>query len=554
MADKSKITDRASFEHKTVCIKGGVIPGTAYAQKFCEYLLETGATDWYEEKDGEVKKWKGKEIKEYKKAWIKQRAGAKSAAEEEDAKAEAKAAEDLQKDLEEINKMKGASQEKVDAIKNGIDSIDSQVKKLEKEKNQYVKSLNKSGNSANQSTIQNVDKQIAELSAKKQELEGQLTEAKKELDKANAEEKEKQHQAKENSKAQKWWYKKLVRWRQEQIDTGAKDEKLKPPTKVLDEYDPNDIIALSIYANKKFPGKWTDFDSKPELKSEMDTACRTVWNGFSDATSIRNDMDPAILEEANSLTPDTSSAFLTGAVSNTFEAAMAGKELIQNPQIIKQRAELMANATMAATARLTSRVTNALTSSIAAITDVTPITSIPIDAANEMLKHILTPDEIMKIINKAKNDDALKDDADKEMEEKIKNTQKKIDEKVQEVNFLIGDKLEKFNKTVNDVKGVLNQGPDWYIDNINKLTVQAEKEAIKAINDVTGNMLETKFQFRDIAVDVVSYNLVMPINEALIKVQLEAIRLVVQMIKKLEQQAKALAQKAIMQLLGLLGA
>lgn len=554
MADKNKITDRASFEHKTVCIKGGVIPGTAYAQKFCEYLLETGATDWYEEQDGDVKKWKGKEIKEYKKAWVKQRAGAKSDVEEEDAKAEAKAAEDLQKDLEEINKIKGASQEKVNAIKNGIDSINTQVKKLEKEKNQYINSLNKSGKSENQSTIQNVDKQIAELNSKKTELEGQLTEAKKELDKAYAEEKEKQRKSKENSKAQKWWYKKLVRWRQEQIDTGAKDEKLKKPTKVLDEYDPNDIIALSIYANKKFPEKWKEFDSKPELKGEMNSACREVWNGFSDATSIRNDMDPAILEEADALTPDTSSAFLTGAVSNTFEAAMVGKELVQNPQLIKQRDALMANATMAATARLTSRVTNALTSSIAAITDVSPITSIPVDAANEMLKRILTPADVMKVISKALNDDALKDDNDKEMEQKIKDTQEKINEKVQEVNFLIGDKLEKFNKTVGDVKAVLNQGPDWYIDNINKLAVQAEKEAIKAISDVTGNMLETKFQFHDTAVDVVSYNLVMPINEAMIKVQLEAIRLVVQMIKKIEQQAKALAQKAIMKLLGLLGA
>ena len=105
-----------------------------------------------------------------------------------------------------------------------------------------------------------------------------------------------------------------------------------------------------------------------------------------------------------------------------------------------------------------------------------------------------------------------------------------------------------------DVKTVINQGPDWYIDNINKLEFQYEKEAIKSINDITSNALDTKYQFRDNAVDIIAYNLVIPINEAMIKTQLEVIRALAQAIKMAELIAKALVQKALMQLMGLLGA
>ena len=93
-----------------------------------------------------------------------------------------------------------------------------------------------------------------------------------------------------------------------------------------------------------------------------------------------------------------------------------------------------------------------------------------------------------------------------------------------------------------------------FIDNINKLEFQYEKEAIKAITDVTSNALDTKYQFRDNAVDVIAYNLVIPINEAMIKVQLEVIRALAQAMKMAELMAKALVQKALRQLMGLLGA
>ena len=105
-----------------------------------------------------------------------------------------------------------------------------------------------------------------------------------------------------------------------------------------------------------------------------------------------------------------------------------------------------------------------------------------------------------------------------------------------------------------DIKAVSNQSADWYIDNVNSIERKLEKEALKTISDVTVNALDMKFQFRDTAVDVLAYNLVIPVNETLIKVQLEIIRALVQATKRAIAIAKAMAEKAIMQLLGLFGA
>lgn len=555
MANKSKITDRASIEHKSVCVKAGIIPGTGYAQKFCEYLLGTGASDWYTEENGEVKKWKGKEIKAHKKAWITERAGAKSDSEAEDALMKSQQAEETTKKINEAEKSASTTKEKITVKENKIDNYKQQIKKLNNEKNDVIKSSKRAGRATDSELISKLDKQINDYAAQITKEEEELESLKKQHDAEKKQIAEEQKAAKEYAKGNQWWYKKLKSFKQDQYDKDA--EKGNPRLKVSEEYQTDDLIDLAVYANKKHNGKehkmWTYYDV-PEKKGELDTALESIWNSFNEATSIRNNMDAAVLEDIGALTPDSSVAFLKGAVSNTFAAAKQGVELIQNPDIIKQRGIMLANATTSAVEKLTSRVTGAVTDSIAQIMDVTPIVQIPADAAQEMVNHILRPDEVMKLISDALNDDKVMDDADKEIKDRINGIKNKFNEKVQEINFLIGDKLNAFNKNVDMVRNAINQGPDWYIDNINKLERQAEKEAIKAISDVTANVLDTKYQFRDNAVDVISYNLVIPVNEALIKVQLEVIRLLVQAIKRAEAIAKALAQKAIMKLLGLLGA
>ena len=133
---------------------------------------------------------------------------------------------------------------------------------------------------------------------------------------------------------------------------------------------------------------------------------------------------------------------------------------------------------------------------------------------------------------------------------------KYIDDVIPDIQEDCNKIAKAFNKTIaKEFYDVLQQeASDWYIDNINKLEIQYEKEAVKAISDVTANVLDTKYQFRDNAVDVISYNLVIPVNEAMIKVQLEVIRALVQAMKRIEAIAKALIEKALMMLMGLLGA
>lgn len=558
MADVKKITDRASIEHKTVCIKVGIIPGTGYALKFCEYLNGTGATDWYEDNNGNIK-FKPQVIKTYKKDWIKERAGAKNTAAQEEALLAAENASKEQEKLKKLEESAKTTEEKIKAAKTKIQSLNQQIKKLEKEKNNVIKTGTKVGDTEGvEGFTASLDVQIELLQQDIKKAESDIETFTKQLDvekkEAAAEKKKSQLEAKGN----KWWYTKLKQHKQKQFNETASKEG-KKPKKVSDEFNTEDIITLSVYANKTYNGEngtlsWDKFDADPSLEQKLNSTLTEIWNKFPTATSIRNDMDPKIVEESEAITPDSSAAFLKGAVSNTFEAAALGKELLSSPELIQQRATLMADATAAALNKLTSRVTEAVTMSTAQILDVSPIIAIPGDAAQEMVNHIMTPGQVMQAISDALNDEKLVEINDDELKNKINDTKAKFDEKVQEVNFLVGDKLNAFNQLVGDVKKVMNQSPDWYIDNINKIEVQLEKEVIKGIQDTTANVLDMKYQFRDNAVDVLAYNLVIPVNETLIKVQLEIVRKLVQAMKRAEQIAKAAAQKAIMKLLGLFGA
>lgn len=549
-----EITDRMSIQHKAVCLKAGVIPGTSYALKFCEYLLGTGSTDWFVVGEKNTK-FKGKELKEYKKAWLKERAGAKSDAEAADAQLQSSQSKEAIAAAEEAEKQANTTKEKLTAQQNKLSTIKQQIRKLEREKNDVVRTQ---AGSSKEGLIKQLDTQIKQYQDQIKSVEQSIESTKKLLDIEKELAKEAEKEAKEFAQGNKWWYKQLVKYKQEEFKLTAEKEG-KRAKKVLDEYNVEDIITLSVYANDYFSKSkgrlcWTDFDSDETLGDRLKSFSGDIWKKYPSITSIKNDLPAEVLEKAEAITPDTSAAMLQGAISNTFECAMAGKELIQNPEILLQRATFLADVTTAALNKLTTRVTDAVTMSIAQITDVSCITRIPADAAQEMMKHILTADQVMALITKALNDDSIKDEATKMIEDKINATKDKINEKVQEINFLIGDKLSAFNKMVGDVKGAINQASDWYIDNVNKLENQIEKEAMKAISDVTLNLLDTKFQFVDATVEAMAYNLVMPVNEALIKVQLEVLRKITQAIKKATAIAKAAAQKAVMFLLGFLGA
>ena len=60
--------------------------------------------------------------------------------------------------------------------------------------------------------------------------------------------------------------------------------------------------------------------------------------------------------------------------------------------------------------------------------------------------------------------------------------------------------------------------------------------------------------FRDAMVDAFAYNLVIPVNKQLEKIQLEIIRKIVEQTKLAILTVKALSQKAILKLLSLFGA
>lgn len=556
MANINNITNRTSIEHKSVCIKAGIIPGTGYAAGFCEYLLGTGATDWYVDDNGKIK-YKSNVIKSYKKDWIKQRAGEKAKGEQEEALLAANDAEKINNKLNELEKNAKTTEEQIDAVNTKIQTLTQQIKNLEREKSDVLKA----GKKANTSTTEVVDKlnnQISNLTKNKDEAKGKLTQLTQQLNNEKQTLKDKRDAAEKHSKGNKWWYKKLKEHKQKQFNVEAEKNATKPKS-VNNEYTVDDLILLSVYANNNNNGEngtisWDIYDSDESLNGKLNSVLTSIWNNFNKITSIRNDMNSDILAEADAITPDSSLEFLKGAVSNTFEAAMLGKELLSNPDLIKQRATLLLDATTAALERLTSRVTNAMTNSAMQIMDVTPIIAIPSDAAQEMVKHIMTPAQVMQAISDALNDEKLSEFNDDALQKKINDTKEKFNETVQEINFLYGDKLNAFNKSIADIKAVSNQSADWYIDNVNSIERKLEKEALKTISDVTVNALDMKFQFRDTAVDVLAYNLVIPVNETLIKVQLEIIRALVQATKRAIAIAKAMAEKAIMQLLGLFGA
>ncbi len=561
MASITNITNSNSFEHKGLCVKAGIIAGTLYATQFCDYLLGTGTSDWYTLSGGIIT-WNASALEEYKKEWIKLRAGAQNKQEQEDSKLAEQEAATVDKATADAVKSANTTQEKIDAQNNRKDMLKQQIRKLESEIKDLTKSQKQTGIS-NEAQIKELQTKIAGYTKSIEDCDNIINnELKPQLEKDKATAKEAEREAKENAKGNKWWFKKLKEYKTKELKAEAEKNKKKAKN-ILQLYSTEDLITLSVYANTNNNGEngthtWKTYDAdesgEKQLTNQLNEVLGSIWKKFPTITSIRKEMDPEIINNANAITPDASAAMLKGAISNTFEAAILGKELLSSPELVQRRIELLEAATATATDRFIKRVTACMTASTLQIIDLTPITQIPADAVQQMVNYILTPAQVMQIIADMLNDGANEQKNEQSLNGQIAELEGLLSENMQQINFLYGDKLSAFNTAMADIKTIINQGPDWYIDNINKLEYQYEKETIKQIEDKTADILDAKYQFRDNAVDTIAQTLVIPVNDALLKTQLAIIRALVQAIKRAEQIALAMAEKAIMALLGLLGA
>lgn len=486
----SKIADPSQNIHKTVCLKAGILPSTPYAIKFCEWLQLNTEID---ENTGEC-------------------------------------------DWYTIDE------------KNNTD-IDGKVLKVYKKN--WI--LERSG-----ATEASDDSSAGSVT----DNTGANAEAKNKIKEAKAAEKKAAKEKADKEKAIKWWSSTIKNWRQDYLNDMHKkygSDKIKV---VPDEVSKDELQLIGKYAaeNPTMTNNmsWTQL-SKGDNQETIKTICKQIWNNQDKILSIKNDMPDEIQkmveEQGQAMTPDAAVACFTGGVSNTFALAKQGLEIAYNPDILLQRALLLENASMAAVSKLTNRTTIEVANAMKSILDLTPITSIPMDAAKEMLKLIPTPADIMKKLDDAMKLDAkMEESANNALNEELEKNKNMINEKASSISKKVGDKLKAFNNITSGILNVLNQGPDWYIDNLNTVERKFEGEIVKGIQDATMPILDYKFQFRDAMVAQVAYNLVAPVAEVLEKAQIVILRKVVELKNKAIAKAKALAAKAIMKILGLLGA
>lgn len=583
----SKIADPTQNIHKTVCLKAGILPSTPYAIKFCEWLQShteidetTGECDWYTIDEKNNTDIDGKVLKVYKKDWILERSGATEDSDDDNsagsvtdtADAEAEAAD---KQLAEANTNKeklDATQNKINTLQQNISNVEQEIKNLKSTKKQITGSSH-----ANDPKYANLDSDIAQLEEKLTNYKSELkttkdtlsdikkaadTDAKNERKEAKAAEKNAAKEAAEKEKAIKWWSSTIKKWRQDYLNDMHKkygSDKIKV---IPDEVSKDEMQMIGKYAaeNPTMTNNmsWTQL-AKGDNQKTIDAICKRIWNNQDRILSIKNDMpaevQKVVEEQGQAMTPDAAAACFMGGVSNTFALAKQGLEIAHDPDILMQRALVLENASMAAVAKLTNRTAIEVANAMKSILDLTPITSIPMDAAKEMLKLIPTPADIMKKLDDAMKLDAkMEESANNSLNEELDKNQNMINEKASGINKNVSDKLKAFNEVTSGILNVLNQGPDWYIDNLNTVERKFEKEIVKGIQDATMPILDYKFQFRDAMVAQVAYNLVAPVAEVLEKAQIVILRKVVELKNKAIAKAKALAAKAIMKILGLLGA
>lgn len=570
----SKLTDTGSDIHKLVCLKAGMLAGSPNAIKFCEYLTEISADgndDWISVSNNGDIKINVDRLKEIKNEWILDRAGQTKENNSDNINDLENTNEKLEEQQIEIDKYEG----EIHILKEKENTVSTNISKLNKEQHGLKISISNLQNrivlepsndklkaqlSSLQKSLSDIDTTLTnyknELLKVKDELNNKtklLSQLQKQFD---ADEKQYKKMLNNKINAVSWWKSNLKSWRQSYLNDRAEkygEKKIRVvPGEVTDEElirmatwvveNPNETTTLSyIELNKS---------SNEEIKNNI---LKQVWYNKSYILSIIQDLDPNLLEKTQAMTPDAAAKCFTGAISNTFALAKTGIDIVNDPSIIELRAKLISDATAGALAKLNARVMEELTKSVAMMTDITPIVQIPTMAAQEMMKHIWTPADIMNKIKTDMDKDSLTKQMDKELNNKINDTVNNIKATVFDMQQGVGDKLEKYNKAVSLITNTLNQSPNWYIDNINKLERKYEKEIISNIQKITIPALDAKYQFIDTMVAQVATNLVTPVNKALEDAQMEVLRKIVESQRKAIIKAKTMAAKALMKILGLLG-
>ena len=407
-----------------------------------------------------------------------------------------------------------------------------------------------------------IDGKVLKVYKKDWILERSNAKEKQEAKEKKEKEKQKAKEKPDKEKAVKWWSSTIKKWRQDYLDDMHKkygSDKIKV---IPDEVSTDEMKLICEYAanNPTMTNNmsWSQL-SKGANKETIDTICKRIWNNQNQILGIKNEMSEEakqlVKEKGQEMTPDAAIECFTGGMSNTFVLAKQGLEIAHDQDILLQKEMVLENASMAAVSKLTNRVTIEVANAMKSILDLTPITSIPMDAAKEMLKLIPTPADIMIKLDKAmKLDKEMEESSNNALNEELDNAKNLINEKASSINKSTGDRLKAFNDVTAGILNVMNQGPDWYIDNINTVERKFESEMVKGIQDATLNVLDYKFQFRDSLVAQVAYNLVAPVTEVLEKTQIAVLRKIVELKNKAFAKAKALAAKAIMKILGLLGA
>ena len=578
----SKITDTESDIHKLVCLKAGMLAGSSNAIKFCEYLSKNteisadGKADWISVSDSGETKINSTRLKELKNEWILDRSG-QSKEKDSDDNVDTSELENINKKLQNTKDEAKKYEGEIKILKEKENTISSNISNLTEEKRNLKESIVKLKVSINFATsdnkpkleaqLDNLEESLSNASTKLDNYKDELKKVKDELDnkrkllsetQKQLEEDEKQYKKELNdkTKAVSWWKSNLKSWKQKQLNELAEKCGEKRVKVVPDTLTDEELIRMATWVVEN-PSETTTLSyielSKSSNEETKNNVIKQVWDNMYDILSIKQDLDPKILEKTQAMTPDAAASCFKGAVSNTFALAKTGVAIINDPSILQLRAKLIADATAGALAKLNARVTEELTKSVAMMTDITPIVQIPTMAAQEMMKHIWTPADIM---NKIKNDmdkDALTKQLEDEANKKLKDAINGIKSTVFDMQQKVGEKLEKYNKAISLITNTLNQSPNWYIDNINKLERKYEKEILSNIQKVTVPALDAKYKFVDTMVEQVSINLVTPVNQALEEAQIVVLREIVKMQRRAIAKAKALAAKALMKILGLMG-